>query len=98
MRPPALSIDDVRHVADLARLRLDDDELERGRRDLEAILGHVRALERIDIEGVEPMTHPGDIRNRLDDDVPTDPMPRRILLDLAPAAEADHVAVPRVLG
>ena len=63
-----LSIDEVRHVAKLARLRLTDEQLERYRGQLSAVLDHIAKLSELDVEGVEPMAHPSDLTNRLDDD------------------------------
>jgi aspartyl-tRNA(Asn)/glutamyl-tRNA(Gln) amidotransferase subunit C len=53
----ALTRDDVEQIALLARLALDDRELEEMRVDLTAILGHMDVLAEVDTTGVEPMTH-----------------------------------------
>ena len=60
---------DVEHAAKLARIRLGDDEVDAIARDLERIVGHVDALMKVDVERVEPMTHPGDVQPRRRDDV-----------------------------
>jgi aspartyl-tRNA(Asn)/glutamyl-tRNA(Gln) amidotransferase subunit C len=88
----------VRHVAKLARLRLSDDEVERFRTQLAAILGHISMLREIDVSDVEPMAHPLPMSNRLDDDVPSEAMPIEDLLRNAPAVEGRFLAVPKVLG
>lgn len=93
-----LSDADVRHVAALARLRLSDDEIRQCRSDLAAILAHADTLAELDLEGVEPMAHPLDLTNRLDDDTPTESMPLEQLLANAPAVEGSFLAVPKVLG
>ncbi len=92
-----LSIDEVRHVAKLARLRLTDEQLERYRGQLSKVLDHIAKLSELDVEDVEPMTHPSDLTNRFDDDVPGEMLPRETVLGLAPATEGDYLAVPKVL-
>ena len=92
-----LSIDEVRHVAKLARLRLTDEQLERYRGQLSAVLEHIAKLSELDVEGVEPMAHPSDLTNRFDDDVPGPMLPREKILGMAPATEGNYLAVPKVL-
>ena len=92
-----LSLDDVRHVAKLARLRIDDAHLEEYRRQLSAILDHIAMIQRLDVEGVEPMAHPLDISNRLGADEPVEPMPLEALHANAPSTEGRFLAVPKVL-
>jgi aspartyl/glutamyl-tRNA(Asn/Gln) amidotransferase C subunit len=94
----ALDIAAVRHVAKLARLRLEDAEAERYRGQLASILGHISKLNAIDMTGVEPMAHPLPLTNRLADDVPAPSMPIDDLLRNAPAREARFLAVPKVLA
>ncbi len=93
-----LSLDEVRHVARLARLELSPQELELFRAQLSSVLDHIARLAELDVEGVEPMAHPADITNRLDEDVPGESLPAPVLLALAPAVEGDFIAVPKVLG
>ncbi len=92
-----LTIDEVRHVAKLARLRLTDEQLERYRGQLLTVLDHIAKLSELDVEGVEPMAHPSDLTNRFDDDVPGEMLPREKVLGLAPATDGDYLAVPTVL-
>lgn len=59
----ALTLDEVRHVAKLARLRLSDAELEQMREQLSEILDAVNALQEVDIEGVAPTAQVTDVVN-----------------------------------
>jgi aspartyl-tRNA(Asn)/glutamyl-tRNA(Gln) amidotransferase subunit C len=52
-----LSLDEVRRVAALARLKLSPEEEQLFAGQLSAILDHVRELESLDVSGVPPMTH-----------------------------------------
>ncbi len=65
----ALTREDVEQIALLARLALDDGEIERVRGELTAILGHMDVLAEVDTAGVEPMTHavPMELRLRADE-------------------------------
>jgi aspartyl-tRNA(Asn)/glutamyl-tRNA(Gln) amidotransferase subunit C len=92
-----LSLDEVRHVAKLARLKLTDEQLEQYRSQLSTVLDHIAKLNELDVEGVEPMAHPGDLTNRLDDDVPGESLGVEQVLAIAPAIESQFLAVPKVL-
>ncbi len=92
-----LSIDEVRQVAKLARLRLTPEQLQRYRGQLSTVLDHIAKLSEVDVEGVEPMAHPSDLTNRLDEDVVGESLPVETVLGLAPATEAGFLAVPKVL-
>lgn len=93
----SLTPNDVRKVAALARLRLDDDRVDPVRGELEGILDHVARLQAIDVDDVEPMSHPLDLSNRLAEDVVGPALPVEQLLRNAPATEGDFLAVPKVL-
>ena len=66
---------DVEDIALLARLELDDEEIERARTDLSDILAHVDALQAVDTTGVEPMTHAVPMHLRLREDVTEPSLP-----------------------
>ncbi len=95
---PSLSIDDVRHVAKLARLAIPEARLDALQHELKAILGHIAQLQSVNTEGLEPMAHPLTLVNRLGEDVPEPGMPIADLLRNAPATEGVFLAVPKVLG
>jgi len=84
----------VLHVARLARLRLDDDEVERMREELSGILDHVEMLSELDLEGVEPTSHVIELENVLREDVPRPSLERDRALTGAPDAAAAGFRVP----
>lgn len=94
----ALSLDDVRRVAQLSRLALSEAQLEEARGQMGAVLRHMDSLRRLDLTNVEPMVYPSDIRNRMDDDVERAGLPTAVLMKLAPDAAPPFVKVPKVLG
>ena len=86
--------DQVLHVAKLARLALTDDEVERFRGQLSAILEAVGKVSELDLEGVPPTSHPLDLVNVLADDEPRPSLPREVALANAPAVEDGAFRVP----
>ena len=96
-RSNSISVDEVRHVAELARLALTDDRIEACRNDLEAILGHIETINSVSTEGVEPMAHAIDMTNRLSQDEVQPSLTIDDVLNNAPAVEARYIAVPKVL-
>jgi aspartyl-tRNA(Asn)/glutamyl-tRNA(Gln) amidotransferase subunit C len=86
--------DEVLHVARLARLRLDEDEIEPLARELSAILDHVAHIEELDLEGVAPTTHVVEMTGALRADEPRASLPREVALAQAPAVSGEGFAVP----
>jgi aspartyl-tRNA(Asn)/glutamyl-tRNA(Gln) amidotransferase subunit C len=86
--------DQVVHVARLARLRLDDSELERMSTELSGILEHVERISELDLSGVEPTTHVIELQNVLRPDEPRPSLPRERALEPAPDTAADGFRVP----
>jgi aspartyl-tRNA(Asn)/glutamyl-tRNA(Gln) amidotransferase subunit C len=90
--------DDVAKVAQLARLRLDDDELDRFTHQLADILEHAADIEALDLDDVEPMARPIPLANVFRADEPGPALDRDEVLAAAPAAEDGQFRVPPVLG
>ena len=93
----SVSADQVRHIANLARIAMSDDELERLVPELNAIIGWVEQLGEVDTEGVEPLATVIEQKLRLRDDVVSDGDRRDEILANAPAAEHGFFAVPKVI-
>ncbi|HEV8065738.1 MAG TPA: Asp-tRNA(Asn)/Glu-tRNA(Gln) amidotransferase subunit GatC [Acidimicrobiales bacterium] len=93
-----LSIDDVRHVAKLARLALSDDEIVTLQSELTALLDHVDKIRQLDTAGVAPTAHPLPLQNVLRADEVRPPIDRAAVLAEAPAVEDDRFLVPSILG
>ena len=88
--------DEVLHVAKLARLELSDDEIERFREQLSAILEAVGTVSELDLSGVEPTSHPLEVVNVWDEDEPRPCLPREEALANAPDPEDGFFGVPPV--
>ena len=80
----SLTRDEVKNVAELARLELTDDELTAMTRQLGSILDYVAQLQRLDVEGVEPLAHALEVRNVFRDDEPGPSLPVAEALANAP--------------
>jgi aspartyl-tRNA(Asn)/glutamyl-tRNA(Gln) amidotransferase subunit C len=90
----AISDADVLHVARLARLRLDQDEVGRMREQLSTILGHVQELSTLDLSGVEPTAHALDVANTVRPDRSRPSWPREDVLRGAPDPADGGFRVP----
>lgn len=94
----SLTLDDVRHVAMLARLALDDEHLKRLTVQLESILGYIAKLSEVDTSGVEPMAHALPLHNVFRDDVVEPSLPLEKVLQNAPETDGPFFKVPKVIG
>ena len=93
----ALTLDEVEHIAALARLRLTDDEKARYREQLSAILDYMARLRRLDTEAIEPTATVLPLHSVLRPDVVEPSLTPEALLAAAPAVEAQMFRVPPVL-
>ncbi len=91
-----LTADEVRHVAALARLGLDDAEVERLGRELTSILAHVNTIAALPIADVPPTKHSRDSADSLRPDVARPGLPREDALRNAPDPSADGFRVPPI--
>lgn len=90
----AITREQVLHVARLARLGLSEEEVERFREQLSAILDAVSTIGELDLSGVEPTSHPLDVVNVLGEDEPEPPLSREEALANAPDRENGFFGVP----
>jgi aspartyl-tRNA(Asn)/glutamyl-tRNA(Gln) amidotransferase subunit C len=93
----ALTAEQVRWVAHLARLELSDAELATMTRQLSAILDYVNQLQQVPTDGVEPLAHPLPVHNVFRDDEPRPSLPVEAALANAPDRHGDFYGVPAVL-
>jgi aspartyl-tRNA(Asn)/glutamyl-tRNA(Gln) amidotransferase subunit C len=92
----SLTLEQVRKVANLARLDLPDADLPRMQQQLSAILDYVAQLSAINTDGVEPLAHPLPVANVFRDDEPVPSLPVDAALQNAPTRLADFFGVPAV--
>ena len=92
-----LSREEITRIADLARLELSATEAESMRGQLNGILAMVDAMRAVDTSGVEPMSHPQEVAQRLREDRVTEKDQREIFQSVAPAVEDGLYLVPKVI-
>lgn len=95
--PTKLSLEQVEHIAELAKLRLTGEEKERFREQLSEILAYAERLQELDTEAIPPTATVLPLRTVLRPDEPRPSMPREDILANAPAAQAGCFVVPAVL-
>ncbi|WGL53601.1 Asp-tRNA(Asn)/Glu-tRNA(Gln) amidotransferase subunit GatC [Nocardioides sp. BP30] len=95
---PELSRDEVRHLADLARIDLSDAELDHLAPQLNVILESVASIQGVAGDDVVPTSHPIPMTNVFRDDVVVPGLTPAQALSGAPEREDDKFSVPRILG
>jgi aspartyl-tRNA(Asn)/glutamyl-tRNA(Gln) amidotransferase subunit C len=101
----AVSVEEVRHVADLASLELTAEELPRMARDLNAVLGYIAQLNELDTTKVEPMAQvgaalgssPAVAGETLRSDLVKDSVDRAEVMAAAPESDGRFFKVPKVI-
>jgi aspartyl-tRNA(Asn)/glutamyl-tRNA(Gln) amidotransferase subunit C len=93
----SLAAEEVRWVAQLARLELSDGELTALTSQLSAIVDYVAQLRQIDTNAVEPLAHPLPLQNVFRDDEPAPSLSVDAALGNAPDRRGDFYGVPAVL-
>lgn len=93
----ALTRTEVERLAHLARLHLSQPELERYGAQLDAILGYVETLGKLDLTGVEPTAGVSADTDRSRPDVPAPSLTPDDLAAIAPEFRAGSVRVPKIL-
>lgn len=93
----SLTDDQVRNVARLARLGLDDEQIGEYADELSNIIDVFEALARVDTGDVEPMAHPLDLAARLRPDAPVPVADREAFQKIAPKTADGVYLVPKVI-
>ena len=92
-----LKSDDVRSIAQLARLHIDDDSVDRYVDDLSSILTLVDQMNQVDSSDVTPLANPLDASQRLRNDEVTENNQRDHFQEIAPDVADGYYRVPRVI-
>ncbi len=93
----SITIKDVKHVAILSRLGLNDDELQKYEKELNDVLNFMEKLNELDTQGVEPTSHVLDIHNVFRSDVVEKSLDLEDVLANAPDRDDDCFKVPSIL-
>ena len=92
-----ITLEQVRYVAELARLDLAPAEEERLTGQLNAILEYMGQLAEVDTAGIEPTSHVLPLTNVMREDLVHECLSNAEALANAPAADQGHFAVPKIL-
>ena len=93
----SISIDEVRHVARLARLELNESEIFSLQGELNALLGHFADIQSIDSSGIEPKSHAVAVQNVWSEDVVGPTLPREKALRNSALSRAGLFVVPQII-
>lgn len=93
----SLTVEDVSKIATLARIELAAGDAEATRDKLNNIFALIEQMQAVDTRGVEPMSHPQELAQRLRDDAATEPDRREAFQNIAPQTEAGLYLVPKVI-
>ena len=93
----SLDSDDVKAIARLARLKIDDADVSLYATNLSNILDLVAEMDAVDTGQVAPMAHPLEMAQRLREDLVTEPAARERYQKGAPAVENGLFLVPKVI-
>ncbi|SFP67568.1 aspartyl/glutamyl-tRNA(Asn/Gln) amidotransferase subunit C [Nitrosomonas cryotolerans] len=92
-----LSINDVKRIADLAHIEVNEDETKAALVQLSNIFNLIEEMQLVDTSTVEPMSHAQDVAQRLRDDVVTESDQHELFQSIAPQVEAELYLVPKVI-
>lgn len=87
----------VRRVAQLSRLELNDDEVRQFSTQLSAIVEYIEKLNELDTENVEPLAHCLPVHNVFREDIPRPSLSNDAALANAPEREDEYFKVPKIL-
>ena len=93
----SLSLDDVKRIAYLARIAIDDKEAAAVLKQLSVIFALIEQMQAVDTKGIEPMSHAQDVVLRLRDDAVTESDQHELFQSVAPQVEAGLYLVPKVI-
>lgn len=93
----SLDADEIKKIAMLARLQIDEADIPSYVTNLSNILDLVEQMEAVDTDGVIPMSHPQEAVQRLREDAVTEEDQREAFQSIAPAADDGLYLVPKVI-
>ena len=93
----ALTLEDVKHVAHLARVAIDEAEARAVLSQINDVFKLIAEMQAVDTRGVEPMSHALDVVQRLREDAVTESDQHNLFQSVAPQVEGDLYLVPKVI-
>ncbi len=93
----SLTTDDVKRIAHLARIEINEIEAQATLGKLSGILDLIEEMQAVNTDGISPMSHSQDVIQRLRDDTVTETDQRQLFQSVAPAVENGLYLVPKVI-
>jgi aspartyl-tRNA(Asn)/glutamyl-tRNA(Gln) amidotransferase subunit C len=93
----SLTLNDVKKVARLARLKVSEEEAQTAHAQLSGIFGLIEEMQAVNTAGIEPMAHGQNVTQRLREDRVTETNQRELFQSIAPQVEAGLYLVPQVI-
>lgn len=93
----SLSLNDVKRVANLARIEVTEDEAQTALAQLSGIFSLIEQMQAVDTSAIKPMSHAQDLVQRLRGDAVTEIDRRELFQSIAPQVEAGLYLVPKVI-
>jgi len=93
----SLNSQDIKRIAHLARLEVNDDEAQATLNKLTGIMALIEEMQAVNTEGIAPMSHSQDVTQRLREDQVTETNQRELYQSIAPSVEDGLYLVPKVI-
>jgi aspartyl-tRNA(Asn)/glutamyl-tRNA(Gln) amidotransferase subunit C len=93
----SLSAQDIKRIAHLARIEVNESDVEASLQKLSGILDLIEQMQAVDTSGIVPMSHSQDVTQRLREDTVTETNQRALFQSNAPAVESGLYLVPKVI-
>lgn len=92
-----LSLNDVKRIADLAYIEIDENQAEATLTQLSSIFNMIETMQSVDTSAIEPMSHSQSVSQRLREDIVTESDQRVLFQSIAPQVQEELYLVPQVI-
>jgi len=92
-----LSLNDVKRIADLAYIEIDENQAEATLAQLSSIFNMIETMQSVDTSAIEPMSHSQSVSQRLREDIVTESDQRALFQSIAPQVQEGLYLVPQVI-
>lgn len=94
----AVNIDEVKHIADLAKLDFSEEEFSELTREMNSILEYMNKLNELNTDNVEPLLHPGELFNENREDIAVKGISKMEAFKNSKNNDDDFFIIPKIIG
>ena len=94
----SVSINEVKHIADLAKLDFSEDEYSELTKDMNSILKYMNKLNELNTDGIEPLLHPGEMFNENREDIAVKGISKKDAFLNSKNNDDDFFIIPKIIG